>query len=199
MIPFFQGFGIGAGLIIAIGAQNSFVLAQGVRKQYIYLIPLICTLCDAVLICAGTAGVGTYVAANPEIRYYSALAGALFLFWYGLKSLYSAFFMTAQPEPDSVKTGVRSIILTTLAITLLNPHVYLDTVVLLGSISGQFQGTHRFIFALGACMASAVWFFSLSLGSSLLEPLFRRPFSWKILDISICCVMWSIAFSLLPL
>ncbi len=198
MIPFLQGFGIGAGLIIAIGAQNSFVLTQGVKKQHIFLIPFICSLCDALLILAGAAGVGTFVASKPQIAYYAGIGGALFLFWYGLKSLISAFNGTAQEKGKHVKNGVKAIIFTTLALSLLNPHVYLDTVVLLGSISGQFEGMTRFIFALGACTASFVWFFSLSYGGTLLEPLFRKPLSWKILDFSICIVMWSIALSIWP-
>jgi len=193
-----QGFGIGAGLIIAIGAQNSFVLSQGVRKQYIFVIPLICSLCDAVLICAGAAGVGTFVASRPHIAYYAGIGGALFLFWYGLKSLLAAFNGNAQHESKNVNNGMKTIVLTTLALSLLNPHVYLDTIVLLGSISGQFEGMSRFIFTLGACTASFVWFFSLSYGGTLLEPLFRKPISWRILDFSIFIVMWTIAFSIWP-
>lgn len=198
MVPFFQGFGIGAGLIIAIGAQNSFVLTQGVRRQYLFLIPLICALCDALLICAGAAGVGSFVAAHPQIGYYAGIGGAVFLFWYGLRALLKVFSDTAQDQSEKEATSVKAIILTTLAISLLNPHVYLDTVILLGSISGQFEGTSRLVFTLGACLASVLWFFSLSYGGSLLEPLFRKPLSWKILDFSICVVMWSIAFSIWP-
>lgn len=199
MVPFIQGFGIGAGLIIAIGAQNSFVLSQAVRKQHLFLIPFICSVCDALLISLGASGVGTFVSSNPEIAYYAALGGSLFLFWYGWKALLSAFRSSSLTHSAKQANTVRSTILTTLAITLLNPHVYLDTIVLVGSISGQFEGNARLIFALGACLASIVWFYTLSLGGSLLEPLFRKPLSWKILDISICCIMWSIGFSLLPL
>ncbi len=198
MVPFIQGFGLGAGLIIAIGAQNSFVLSQGVRKQHTFIIPLICSLCDALLICAGAAGVGTFVSSHPHIAHYAAIGGALFLFWYGLKSLISAFNGDSHEEAKPIHKSVKTIVLTTLALSLLNPHVYLDTVVLLGSISGQFEGTARIIFALGACIASFVWFFSLSYGGTLLEPLFRKPLSWKLLDFSICIVMWSIAFSIWP-
>lgn len=198
MIAFIQGFGIGGGLIVAIGAQNSFVLAQGVRRQYVFLIPLICASCDIILICAGSAGVGTYIASRPEISYYAAVGGAFFLFWYGARSLRSAFVPTAQEADRNMKAGLRSIIFTTLALTLLNPHVYLDTIVLLGSISGQFQGTARILFTLGACLASVLWFFSLSYGSGFLEPLFRKPISWKVLDLLICMVMWTIAVSIWP-
>jgi L-lysine exporter family protein LysE/ArgO len=198
MLPFFQGFGIGAGLIIAIGAQNSFVLTQGVRKQHIYLIPLICSICDIILIIAGAAGIGSIVASYPKVSYYAGIAGAFFLFWYGLKSLMSVFDNAVLDTSKNQHISRRAIIFTTLAITFLNPHVYLDTILMLGTISGQFEGLKRFIFAIGACSASTIWFFSLSLGGSLLEPLFRKPLSWKILDLSICVVMWSIAWSIWP-
>jgi L-lysine exporter family protein LysE/ArgO len=198
MIAFFQGFGIGGGLIVAIGAQNSFVLAQGVKKQYIFLVPLLCSTIDITLIVAGTAGVGTFVSERPQIAYYASLFGALFLLGYGLKSLYSACFANILEKSVTKIDSLRSIVLTTLALSLLNPHVYFDTIIMLGSISGQFAGPLRLLFALGACSASVLWFFALSLGGTLLEPFFRRPVSWRILDISICLVMWTIAWSIWP-
>ena len=198
MIPFFQGFGISAGLIIAIGAQNSFVLSQAVRRQHIFLIPLICSVCDAMLIGLGAAGLGSFVASHPRIGKAAAISGAVFLFCYGLKSLLSALKNSSLQSSGERALSLRSVIVTTLAITLLNPHVYLDTIILVGSISGQFEGSSRVIFVLGACSASFIWFFSLSLGGSLLEPLFRHPLAWKILDISICAVMWIIAASIFP-
>ncbi len=198
MIPFFQGFGIGAGLIIAIGAQNAFVLSQGVKKQYRWTIPLICSFCDAVLILAGAAGVGAFIVANPHIATYAAKGGAIFLFWYGTKALISVFKESSLEEKETHHTSLKTVVLTTLALTLLNPHVYLDTVVLLGSISGQFEGVNRYIFAIGACTSSFIWFFSLSLGGGLLEPLFRHPISWKVLDLLIWLVMWVLAYSIWP-
>lgn len=198
MIAFFQGFGIGAGLIAAIGAQNSFVLAQGVKKQYIFIVPLVCSIVDIVLIVAGTAGVGTFVSTHPQIAYYASIGGALFLSGYGLKSLYSAFSANILEKSATPNVGIRSIVLTTLALSLLNPHVYFDTIIMLGSISGQFAGGLRLFFALGACSASVLWFFALSLGGSMLEPFFRKPVSWRILDLSICMVMWTIAWSIWP-
>ncbi len=198
MIPFFQGFGIGAGLIIAIGAQNAYVLSQGVKKQHQWIIPLICSVCDAILILAGAAGVGAYIAANPQIADYAGKGGAIFLFWYGCKSLLSAFTKSSLQQKQTVQASLKTVVLTTLALTLLNPHVYLDTVVLLGSISGQFDGLNRYVFAIGACTASFIWFFTLSIGGGLMEPLFRHPLSWKILDISIWLVMWSLAYSIWP-
>lgn len=198
MIVFFQGFGIGGGLIAAIGAQNSFVLAQGVRKQYIFIVPLLCSIVDIALIATGTAGVGSFVSKHPQIAYYASIGGTLFLAGYGLKSLYSALSTNILEKSVLKNKGLRSIVLTTLALSLLNPHVYFDTIIMLGSISGQFTGRLRLYFALGACSASVLWFFALSLGGTLLEPLFRKPFSWRILDLSICMVMWTIAWSIWP-
>jgi len=199
MIAFFQGFGIGGGLIAAIGAQNSFVLAQGVKKQYVFLVPLLCSIIDIVLIVSGTAGVGTFVSTHPKIAYYAAIGGALFLTGYGIKSLHSAFSTNILEKAATKKNAcLRSIILTTLALSLLNPHVYFDTIIMLGSISAQFAGGLRLAFTLGACSASVLWFFALSLGGTLLEPFFRKPFSWRILDFSICLVMWTIAWSVWP-
>ena len=198
MIAFIQGFGMGAGLIAAIGAQNSFVLAQGVKKKYTFLVPLICSIIDVVLIGAGVAGVGSFVASNPQIAYFAALGGAVFLVAYGCRSLYSAFFAGALEKAEISKVSRRTVVMTTLALSLLNPHVYFDTIVMLGSISGQFEGSMRLAFAMGACCASVVWFFGLSYGGTLLEPFFRSPRSWRILDLTICAVMWTIAWSIWP-
>ena len=195
--PFLQGAGVGAGLIIAIGAQNAFVLSQGVRRNYPLLIALICWWCDCVLILAGMAGLGKAVSTHPQWMRVAAWAGAAFLLVYGFRSLRSAM---AGGQLDTNGAGVataRAAVLTTLAVTLLNPHVYLDTVVLLGSLSGQFAGAGRYAFAAGAIMASLVWFLSLSLGARLLAPIFRQPAAWRILDSLVCLTMWGIAASLL--
>lgn len=198
MLPFFQGFGIGAGLIIAIGAQNAFVLSQGVKKQCQWIVPLICSICDAVLILAGAAGVGSFIAANPEIAIFAGRGGAIFLFFYGARSLFSVFREESLSNGAKTQSSLKAAVLTTLALTLFNPHVYLDTVVLLGSISGQYPGMGRFTFAIGACTASFLWFFTLSLGGSLLAPLFRHSLSWKLLDLTIWIVMWVLAYSIWP-
>ncbi len=196
LMPFIQGFGIGGGLIIAIGAQNAFVLSQGVRRNYLLAIPLICSLCDMLLIAIGVAGVGTIVAQHPQITRIASWGGAAFLFWYGLRSLRSALRGEALEAGENTIRSLRSAILTTLAVTLLNPHVYLDTMILLGSISGQFEGNGRLLFGAGAMSASVVWFFSLSLGGRILTPLFQRPIAWQILDSLVCVTMWGIAASL---
>ena len=193
---YLQGAGIGLGLITAIGAQNAFVLSQGVRRNHHIAIALICSLCDAVLIGLGVAGVGTAFAGHPVLRTAAALGGAAFLLWYGLKALLSAF-KNSYLEADSEAAGsLKAAICTTLAVTLFNPHVYIDTVIFLGGVSSRFEGAGRYYFGLGAATGSFIWFFSLSLGGRLLAPLFKKSISWKILDCCVCLVMWVIAGSL---
>jgi L-lysine exporter family protein LysE/ArgO len=194
--PFIQGAGVGAGLIIAIGAQNAFVLSQGVRRSYPLLIAAICWWCDCVLILAGMAGLGQAVSTHPQWMRLAAWGGAAFLLVYGFRSMQAALAGGRLETGGPSVITARAAILTTLAVTLLNPHVYLDTVVLLGSLSGQFAGAGRYAFAAGAITASFVWFFSLSLGARFLAPLFRRPVAWRILDSLVCLTMWAIAASL---
>jgi L-lysine exporter family protein LysE/ArgO len=197
-VPYLQGFGMGAGLIIAIGAQNAFVLSQGVRRQHHWLVASLCFFCDAALIFVGVAGVGSAVSAHPRVMQAAAWTGAVFLFCYGARALRAAFAHNTMQAGQTEALSRRAIVLTTLAVTLLNPHVYLDTVLLLGSISGQFAENQRLVFALGACSASFLWFFLLSLGGSLLAPIFVKPWTWKVLDIFVCCSMWGVAICLVP-
>ena len=196
MMPFVQGFGLGGSLIVAIGAQNAFVLSQGVRRNRPVTIALVCACCDSVLILLGITGVGTFVASNPLLGYFTLWGGVLFLAWYGAVALRSAWKgHYLESDVNEVPT-MRAVITATLAITLLNPHVYLDTLILLGSISSQFQGMHRLVFGAGAMVASFLWFFSLSLGAGFLAPVFRKRLAWRVLDSVVCVVMWSIAASL---
>jgi L-lysine exporter family protein LysE/ArgO len=200
--PALKGFGLGAGLIIAIGAQNAYVLRQGIRREHVLLIATICFLCDATLISIGAAGFGYLVSSVPSLERSAAWGGAAFLAAYGLRAFYSAY------KPGSLDAGndngdeaqqrgsAWAAAGVTLALSLLNPHVYLDTVVLLGSIAGQFQGVQRVWFAVGAVIASAVWFYGLGSGARWLAPLFRKPMAWRVLDLLIGCVMWAIAVSL---
>ncbi len=199
MEAFLQGLGIGAGLIIAIGAQNAFVLSQGVKRQYQWLVACICSFCDVVLIFSGAAGTGGIVAANPGLRSAAAWGGAIFLLWYGGRSLLSAIAGNALFTNGGERQSRRNIATATLAVTLLNPHIYLDTLVLLGSCSGRFMGAGRYLFALGACSASVMWFFALSLGGVVLAPLFRNRLAWRLLDTLVCLTMWTIAVRLLPI
>ena len=196
-VPYLQGFCMGAGLIIAIGAQNAFVLSQGVRRQHHWLVAFLCFFYDAALIFAGVAGIGSAVAAHPCVMQVAAWTGAVFLFCYGARALRMAFAQNTLQAEQEGELSCRAIVMTTLAVTLLNPHVYLDTVLLLGSISGQFAVDQRLLFALGACSASFIWFFLLSLGGSLLAPIFVKPWTWRVLGVCVCCSMWGVALSLI--
>lgn len=193
-----SGFGTGAGLIIAIGAQNAFVLKQGLLRNRVFVTALFCALLDAFLIGIGVGGFGSALASNPFLLTCAKWGGALFLIYYGAKSFYAVFSShTLDVHAPQRNPSLKSTLLTLSALSLLNPHVYLDTVVLLGSISAQFQKEERIFFGVGAAFASLVWFFSLCYGARFLAPLFRKPISWKILDFLIGCVMIAIALSLL--
>ena len=190
-----QGFTLGASLIIAIGSQNAFVLRQGLRKEHVLTICTICFLCDAGLILLGVGGFGSLVASSHGLMLTARWGGALFLFVYGLR----AFLAAAKDQALSVDTsqtlasGKIWAVATTLALTLLNPHVYLDTVVLLGSIAGQLPEQDRLAFAVGAAAASMIWFYGLGYGARILAPLFQKQIAWKILDVLIGVIMWGIA------
>lgn len=196
-MPYMQGLGTGAGLIIAIGAQNAFVLSQSIRKNHHLTVCLVCALCDAILITLGVMGTGELVATNPMLLKPAAWGGAAFLAWYGFGSFRSAVKGgKLEKDEDLTSTGMRSVIMLTLAITLLNPHVYLDTIVMLGSMSGQYAGDARYIFGLGAISASFIWFYTLGFGGRALAPLFRKPGTWRVLDSFIGVTMWIIAIGL---
>jgi L-lysine exporter family protein LysE/ArgO len=195
-----QGFGLSMGLIIAIGSQNAFVLRQGLKRERVFLVATVCFLCDAALIAAGAAGFGTLVASSPITLQVALWGGSAFLFLYGLRAFHSAW----NPETldaagsgagDASRAATR-VILSTLALSLLNPHVYLDTVILLGSLAARFSGLSRLLFTLGAMTASLVWFYGIGYGARVLAPLFRKPAAWRLLDAVVGVTMWGIAFSL---
>lgn len=192
-----QGFMLGAGLIVAIGAQNAFVLRQGLLRRHVLPVAFLCAASDALLIALGTAGLGSLIAGRPGLLRLVGLGGAAFLFWYGIVALRRATrphrLQTAGPTENRLAAAVA----TCLALTFLNPHVYLDTVVLLGSISARFTGAGRTAFAAGAMTASFAWFFSLGYGARLLTPLFARPLAWWILDALIALTMAVLALLLL--
>lgn len=194
--PFLQGFAMGGGLIVAIGAQNAFVLTQAVRRNHTLAITLLCCLCDLIFITLGVTGVGAAVAANPVLATAAAWGGAAFLAWYGLGALRSALRPGALTTDAQATGSLRATILALLAVTLLNPHFYLDTVLLLGSVSGHYADQSRYLFGAGAIAASCVWFTTLSLGGRALAPLFAKPAAWRILDALVCTVMWYLAASL---
>lgn len=194
---FLKGLGLGGGLIVAIGSQNAYLLRQALKREYVLTCTAICIVCDIALIGAGVAGMGELISGAPGLLLWIKLAGAGFLFWYGLRAARSAL-NPAVMETDGDKPAVSryAVVAAMLAFSLLNPHVYLDTVVLLGSIGGQQIGDGRIYFALGAMAASVIWFSSLGFGARFLIPVFARPRAWQILDGVIAVVMWVLAVTL---
>ena len=193
---------MGLALIVAIGAQNAFVLRQGLAGEHVFAVCLTCALSDAILIGVGVTSFEGITAWLPWLEPTMRIAGALFLFAFGAKSLWSALrsrHALKATEPSSVgAVGSRlgPTLLTCLAITWLNPHVYLDTVVMLGTISTQFEGA-RTAFAGGAITGSFLFFFALGYGARPLQPLFARPIAWRILETGIALMVWTIAVGLL--
>jgi len=197
MNGFVAGLSLGFSLILAIGSQNAFVLRQGLKKEYVLIVCFICSISDALLISLGVSGFSLIIANTPWIEQVARYGGALFLLIYGAKSFWSAYSVKSGLLPsEKENTSLTVIIAAVLAFTWLNPHVYLDTVVLLGSVSTQYIG-QKIEFALGASIASFIFFFALGYGARVLTPIFKNPKSWKVLDVLIGCIMWAIAFSLI--
>ncbi|KEA65507.1 Transporter, LysE family [Marinobacterium lacunae] len=192
-----KGLATSAGLIMAIGAQNAFLLTQSLRRQFHWPIALLCILFDSILITLGVAGLGVLISQSDLLMTLSRWGGGLFLLWFGLGAARRAFGQNSLQSGDTHAATLRKALLTTAAVTLLNPHAYIDTVVLIGSIGGQYEPDLRVWFAVGAISFSAIWFTALCVGARWLEPLFRNPLSWRILDGMICAMMWTIAVTLL--
>lgn len=194
---FASGFATSAALIVAIGAQNAFVLRQGLKRAHVLPVVLVCALSDMLLIGLGVSGFGALLQASPTLLALARWGGALFLLGYGLLAARRALgrhVLSVQGEPA---TDLRAALATCLAFTYLNPHCWLDTVVLLGAVAAQQPEGARASFGIGAASASAVWFFALGYGARLLAPLFERPVAWRVLDGAIAAVMWSLAALLL--
>ena len=191
-----SGFFLGATLIIAIGAQNACILRQGLLRQHVFILCLICALSDALLIALGVGGLGTLIAQLPWLITAVTIGGALFLITYGALAFRRAFRPQAMGAARQTGSDLKTAIATCLAFTFLNPHVYLDTVLLLGSLSAAFQGADRIAYGTGAAIASFVWFFGLGYGARLLEPVFANPAAWRVRDIAICLIMVALALSL---
>jgi L-lysine exporter family protein LysE/ArgO len=195
VIAFFPGFLTGLSLIIAIGAQNAFVIRQGLTKKHVLLVVAICAISDALLILLGVAGLGALIAGLPWILEIIRWFGVLYLTWFGIRSLRSAF-KTQALDASGVQSGsAKTVVLSVLGFTFLNPHVYLDTVILLGSIGNQF-GPDKWWFALGGALASVVWFSSIGFGAKASSRYMAKPVFWKVLDLLIAAVMFGIAIML---
>src|SRR5690606_6639591 len=175
--------------IIAIGAQNAFILRQGLLRQHVFVLCLICALADALLIIAGVAGLGTLIAHSPMLIRVVTIGGALFLFVYAAIAFRRAMNPQAMHAAKAGEGSLRAAIAACLSFTFLNPHVYLDTVLLLGSLSAQFEGEARVAYGAGATVGSFVWFFALGYGARLLQPVFAKPAAWRVLDVAIGLVM----------
>lgn len=196
-LAFIKGYTTTTGLIVAIGAQNAFILRQGLLRSHLLVVAVLASIIDAFMISIGVAGLGVVITSHPYLLLSAKYGGILFLFLYGCKCFYSAFFKS-QTMADEHTTGRRSLkltILTLLAVSFLNPHMYLDTVLIIGTIGASLVENQRIYFIIGASFASIIWFFTLSYGAGFLVPIFKKPIAWKILDIAIGLIMWSIAFS----
>jgi L-lysine exporter family protein LysE/ArgO len=190
------GFLLGGSLILAIGAQNAFILRQGLLKQHVFILCLICALSDALLIAAGVGGLGRIIDGHPEFVKWVTIGGAIFLFSYAIFALQRALKPQAMQAASTGQGSLKAAMAQCLAFTFLNPHVYLDTVVLVGGISSRYIGQEKTAFAAGAMAASFTWFFSLGYGARLLQPVFAKPRAWQVLDLIIAAVMTMIAISL---
>jgi L-lysine exporter family protein LysE/ArgO len=189
------GFLLGASLIIAIGAQNAFVLRQGLIRRHVFPVALFCAASDAILIVAGVAGFGELVRSSPTLLVAVKWGGAAFLAWYAVKAFRRALSPSALSAAEGVDRPLRATLAQAAAFTWLNAHVYLDTVVLLGGISATYGDT-RALFGAGAAAASFAWFFALAYGARLLAPLFAKPVAWRVLDTGIGIVMALIALKI---
>lgn len=192
------GLVLGGSLIIAIGAQNAFVLRQGLLRAHVVVVVVLCILIDVILTTLGVGGLSASLGSEPLALAGLAVGGACFLGWYGLGAARRA---CSRQSLSAASTGggqsARGVLLQTLAVSLLNPHVYLDTVLLIGSVGVQQPAPLRPEFLAGVWTASVGWFASLGFGSRLLAPIFARPIAWRILDALVAVVMWSIALTLL--
>lgn len=194
--PLLIGFITTMGLIVAIGAQNAFVLRQGIRGEHVAVVVALCTVSDLVLIAAGVAGFGILVAAHPEAITVARVGGAAFLVGYGILAAVRAARPSGLAPSEATPERVAGVVLSCLALTFLNPHVYLDTVVLLGALANEHHDG-RWLFGAGAVTASAVWFTTLGFGARRLRTLFAAPAAWRILDGLIAVTMLGLAVAIL--
>lgn len=193
--PILVGFGTGLSLIAAIGAQNAFVLQQGIRRQFVLPVVLICGLTDALLEFAGVAGIGFVIERAPLVIEIVRWGGVVFLLWYAWGAVRRAIRPIGMVATEGSQVSLKKTVLACLAITWLNPHVYLDTVLLLGSIAATY-GEDRWFFAAGAVVASILWFTALGFGARFLGRWLRTPRAWRVLDALIAVIMIAIAISL---
>jgi L-lysine exporter family protein LysE/ArgO len=195
VVALIPGFLTGLSLIVAIGAQNAFVIRQGLLRSHVLLIVMVCSLSDALLIFLGTGGLGRVVQSHPDLLTFIRWFGVAYLSWFGINSLRSALKENQLLATGQAEVSWKRVLATVIALTYLNPHVYLDTVIFVGSIANQFEDD-KWLFALGASIASVLWFSSIGFGARAASHLMSKPIFWRVLDISIAIIMFSIAITL---
>lgn len=191
---YLNGLLVAAGLIMAIGAQNAFVLAQSLRREHHLPVAALCIACDVLLVSVGVFGLAALLASNPLLLEITRWGGAAFLLWYGTLALRRAARPQSLHGTEAQPRSRRAVLLAALAVTLLNPHVYLDTVVLIGTLGAQQPEPGAY--TLGAASASALWFLMLALGGAWLAPWLARPLTWRLIDLGVAMMMFAIAAQL---
>lgn len=192
---YLNGLAIAIGLIVAIGAQNAFVLAQSLRREHHLPVALLCVLCDVLLVSAGVFGLASLLSQSPALLAIARWGGVAFLLWYGCQALRRALSRQALQAAEQGPRSRRAVLLSALAVTLLNPHVYVDTVLLIGSLGARQAVPGAYV--AGAASASAVWFFTLALGAAWLAPWLARPATWRLLDLAVALMMFGVAGQLI--
>ena len=193
---YLNGLLVAFGLIMAIGTQNAFVLAQSLRREHHLPVAAFCVICDALLVAAGVFGLATLLAQSPILLGVARWGGAVFLLWYGTQALRRAFSASSlEHSAGQTARSLRAVMLSALAVTLLNPHVYLDTVLLIGSLGAQQSVPGAYV--VGAASASLLWFFTLALGAAWLAPWLARPGTWRLLDLLVAAMMYAVAVQLI--
>ena len=193
---YLNGLLVAFGLIMAIGTQNAFVLAQSLRREHHLPVAAFCVVCDALLVAVGVFGLATLLAQNPVLLGVARWGGAVFLLWYGTQALRRAFSKSSlEQSAGQTARSLKAVMLSALAVTLLNPHVYLDTVLLIGSLGAQQSVPGAYV--VGAASASLMWFFTLALGAAWLAPWLARPNTWRVLDLLVAVMMYAVAVQLI--
>ncbi|EIM2940897.1 amino acid transporter [Escherichia coli] len=195
---FTTGFLVSAGLLVAIGAQNTFVIRQGMKREFVFTVSATCFICDFILMCIGVLGVGKLINDNSILINLLTIAGVLFLLWYGARSLKSAYYGESLliSSGDQTKTTTTKIIVTTLSFSLLNPNVWIDTVAIVGGVSSTIDASQKINYLTGALSASFLWFFSIGYLAAWLSKIFTKQLFWRLIDLLIGCYMIYMAWSL---
>jgi L-lysine exporter family protein LysE/ArgO len=197
LMPLFKGFVIGAGMIIPIGAQNAYVLNQGIKKNFHFVAATICITCDLLLMSLGIFGGGALISSHSFIYTMITWGGIIFLTGYGALFFQSFLTKTTENNQNTKPLNTRkAVIITTLAVTLLNPHVYLDTLMIIGSISSQFAADEKILFLFGTVLASFAWFYSLAFSAAKFSNWLKKEQVQQGINLSVALIMWAIAWSL---